>query len=238
MASLDRQFHDLLRAHLGRTGTSGRRFGVEALGDPGFAASLARGRRLGLKTADRVLAFIGTAPLAPAFRREVEAFLTNTGTKAYVLGEQAAGDPSFVERLRRGASFRLATESGRTSAPAMEQGPGAEGRRSRSRAVIALLRKLWRGGSGSVAELCLCREDPRRESHPTIMVESKAGIERVARVLGAVEGWVRSCRCRRSSPDRRRLGRRCEYGTSCPRTAREMARRRSVRRHPSRRVLP
>ena len=52
---------------------------------------------------------MGHAPVAPAFRREVEAFLNVTGTKGYVFGELAAGDPCFVERLRRGASFRLAT---------------------------------------------------------------------------------------------------------------------------------
>ena len=109
MASLDRQLRALLGAFLADTGTSARRFGVEALGDPGFMASLARGRGLGLRTVDRLLAFMGHAPVAPAFRREVEAFLTATGTKGYVLGELAAGDPSFVDRLRRGASFRLST---------------------------------------------------------------------------------------------------------------------------------
>ena len=109
MASLDRQFRALLRSHLERTGTSGRRFGVEALKDPGFVASLARGRRLGLKTVDTLLAFMGYPPLGAAFRREVEAFLRVTGTKAYVLGEVVLNDATFVDRLRRGASLRLAT---------------------------------------------------------------------------------------------------------------------------------
>ena len=109
MATLDDKLHDLLDAFLERSGTSARRFGVEALGDPGFMASLGKGRRPGLRTVDRLLAFMGLAPAGDAFRREVEAFLGVTGTKAYVLGELAAGDPSFVERLRRGASFRLDT---------------------------------------------------------------------------------------------------------------------------------
>ena len=109
MTRLDTELRALVRAHLERSGLSGRRFGAEALGDPGFVASLAKGRRLTLKTADRVLAFVGAAPIGDAFRREVEAFLTTSGTKVYVLGEQAARDPSFVERLRRGASFRLET---------------------------------------------------------------------------------------------------------------------------------
>ena len=60
---------------------SGRRFGEVALGDPGFVASLARGRSLRLDTADRLLVFMGEAPIGPAFRREVEAFLAVTRTK-------------------------------------------------------------------------------------------------------------------------------------------------------------
>ncbi|MDE0048734.1 MAG: helix-turn-helix domain-containing protein [Rhodospirillales bacterium] len=109
MANLDQDFRDLLDAFLVRSGTSGRRFGLEALNDPGFVASLRKGRQLGLRTTDRLLAFMGFAPLGPAFRREVEAFLGETGTKGYVLGEFVLNDPSFVDRLRRGASFRLAT---------------------------------------------------------------------------------------------------------------------------------
>ena len=109
MTHLDRQFRALLGAFLDETGTGPRRFGVEALGDPCFMASLERGRCPGLRTVDRLLAFMGLAPIGPAFRREVEAFLGTTGTKGYVFGELAAGDPSFVDRLRRGASFRLGT---------------------------------------------------------------------------------------------------------------------------------
>lgn len=109
MTPLDTHLRDAVDAHLKRSGMSGWRFGRDVLGDPGFVASLKRGRRLGLKSADRVLAAMGAAPVGPAFRREVEAFLEHSRTKPYVLGEQAAGDPSFVERLRRGVSFRLVT---------------------------------------------------------------------------------------------------------------------------------
>ena len=52
---------------------------------------------------------MGEAPIGSAFRREVEAFLSETRTKAYLLGLDAAGDPSFVARLRRGVWPRLAT---------------------------------------------------------------------------------------------------------------------------------
>ena len=95
--------------YIARHRMSGRRFGEAALGDPGFTASLSRGRSLRLDTADRLLVFMGEAPIGPAFRREVEAFLEFTRTKAYLLGLDGAGDPSFVARLRRGVSPRLVT---------------------------------------------------------------------------------------------------------------------------------
>ena len=109
MTPLDDKLRDAVDAHLKRSDTSGRRFGRDALNDPGFVASLKRGRRLTLGTADKVLAEIGAPLIGPAFRREVEAFLVHSGTKPYVFGELAAGDPSFVERLRRCVSFRLVT---------------------------------------------------------------------------------------------------------------------------------
>ena len=92
-----------------RHGMSARRFGTEAMGDPGFVGSLARGRPLRLHTADRALAFMGRPPLEPLLRAEVEAFLAVSGTKASVLGEEAVGNPAFVGRLRRGASPYLGT---------------------------------------------------------------------------------------------------------------------------------
>ncbi len=109
MARLDDQFRTALRAYLSQRGISGRRFGRKVLGDPGFVASVDRGRRIGLRTADRVLAFMGEPTIGPAFRREVEAFLCHRGAKAYVLGQETTGDFSFVKRLRKGDSFRLET---------------------------------------------------------------------------------------------------------------------------------
>ena len=79
------------------------------MGDPGFVGSLARGRSLRLRTADRALAFMGRPPLEPLLKAEVEAFLAVSGTKASVLGEEALGDRAFVGRLRRGASPHLET---------------------------------------------------------------------------------------------------------------------------------
>ena len=99
----------LLDAYRARTGCSARRLGAEALNDPGLASTLKRGRTLRLSSADRLLVFIGEAPLGARFRREVEAFLAVTRTKRAVFGHAAAGDPSFAARLMGGASPTLAT---------------------------------------------------------------------------------------------------------------------------------
>ena len=109
MATLDTDIRQRVRDHLARKGISARRFGEEALADSGFVASLKRGRSPRLDTADKVLAFMGEEPIGPVFRREVEAFLGVIRTKASVLGSEAVRNRSFVGRLRRGVSPRLAT---------------------------------------------------------------------------------------------------------------------------------
>ena len=48
-------------------------------------------------------------PIGPTFRSEVEAFLSETGIGERKFGSKAAGDPSFVTRLRSGATSRLST---------------------------------------------------------------------------------------------------------------------------------
>ena len=83
--------------------------GRRVLGDPGSVFLQERGRSVRLGTADRVLVFMGLAPLGPGFRREVEAFLEVTGTKASVLTEEAAGNRSLVGRLRKEVSPTLRT---------------------------------------------------------------------------------------------------------------------------------
>jgi len=109
MNELTTHFRDAVRSYLDRTGTAPARLGLDALGDPSFVHRLMRGREPRLDTADRVLAFMGEAPVGPAFRAEVDGFVAVTRTKPYVLGHEAAGDPSFVARLRRGSSPRLDT---------------------------------------------------------------------------------------------------------------------------------
>ena len=106
---LDERLRRSIALWRARRGMSARRFGVGALGIPGFVGLQARGRPLRVDTADRVLAFMGYPALGPLLRAEVEAFLAVSGTKLSILGEEAVGNPSFVGRLRRGASPYLAT---------------------------------------------------------------------------------------------------------------------------------
>lgn len=109
MTTLDATLRRIIAACCHRRGISARRFGQLAIADAGLGARLAQGRSPRLETVDRLLTFIGAEPIGPAFTREVDAFLEATGTKRSVLGAGAARDPSFVSRLRRGASPRLAT---------------------------------------------------------------------------------------------------------------------------------
>ena len=103
---------------MAREHVSGRRFGEVSLGVPGLVAQLRRGRSLQLRTADRLLAFMGMEPVGPAFRREVDAFLAATGLKMSLFGEMAAGDPSFVAGSA-GARHRYCVGG---------PGPGVDGR--------------------------------------------------------------------------------------------------------------
>ena len=98
-----------VESYMARHRLSARRFGQLALRDPGFVAALIRGRSLRLDTADRLLIFMGHAPIRPHFQRELNAFLQITRMKPYMLGIYALGDPSFTLRLRAGRSPRLKT---------------------------------------------------------------------------------------------------------------------------------
>ena len=109
MIKLDKAFYWTVEAYLCRHEMSPASFGQRSLGDRRFVADLARGRSPSLRTADKVLVFMGFAPLGRAFVDEVEAFLAITGIKSSELGYAATGNPSFVNRLRRGTSPRLTT---------------------------------------------------------------------------------------------------------------------------------
>ena len=108
-ATLDENFRRTVLAHLKRSRRSASQLGRLALGDPDFVCRLGKGRSISLRTADRVLRFMGEATIGPMFRREVEAFIRVTGTGRANLGHKAAGDPGFVSRLKNGSSLRLST---------------------------------------------------------------------------------------------------------------------------------
>ena len=57
-----------------------------------------------LDTADRIRDFIGDVSFRWMFCWEVEAFLVVTGLKPWAVGYESVCQPSFVDRLRAGAS--------------------------------------------------------------------------------------------------------------------------------------
>ncbi len=103
------EFRDKVLGQASRTGMSDSRFGVMATGDPSLVRRLRRGGAPRLGTVDRVLAFLGEAPVAPAFLLEVEAFVEVTRTKESEFSREASGNQSFLTQLRRGALPRLDT---------------------------------------------------------------------------------------------------------------------------------
>ena len=199
MTPLDDRLRDAVLAFLKHSGTSGRRFGREALRDPGFVASLKRGRRLTLSTADRVLAAMGEPPLGPAFGREVEAFLVRSGTKPYVMGERAAGDPSFVERLHRGVSFRLVTVD---KVRAWMAGQADAACREAMARAVAGVRLLAREGEDS---------DPQGESDMNHEESPHLSARKAAAWLGLSARTLHRLREEGGGPDHYRFGHRILY---------------------------
>ena len=85
---------------------------------------------------------------------EIEAALKERGLRSRIHRKGRRNKP-LSEREKQGiAGAGPLTGAGNGTVPC------AEGPRSRSRAVAALLRSLGRGGSGIDAQLCLCAEDP------------------------------------------------------------------------------
>ncbi len=196
--TLDDHLRGAVTAWRERQGVSGRRFGADALGDPGFASTLARGRSVRLATADRVLAFIGHPPLGPAFRLELETYLAVSGTKLSILGEEALGDPSFVGRFRRGVSPRLTTVDrvrAWTAAHATEEEVRAI--RARLAETAPAVHPLARPGAGG--------EGMNRHAGDCLSEREAA-----AR-LGISPGVLGSCRARGEGPAFRRIGNRLRY---------------------------
>ena len=109
MATLDDSIRQAVQAYLARTGMNERKLGAFAAGDPSLVPRLMAGGSTKLHTADALLRYMDEPPIGPQFASEVEAFLTDTGIGERQFGSRAAGDPSFVMKLRNGAGLRLYT---------------------------------------------------------------------------------------------------------------------------------
>ena len=94
-----------MRDCLRREGNSRTRFGRTVLGVPRFVDKrLNGGGSVKLDMAVRIRDFIGEMSFRWMFCWEVEAFLVVTGLKPWAVGYQSVCQPSFVDRLRAGAS--------------------------------------------------------------------------------------------------------------------------------------
>ena len=109
MATLDDSIRQAVQAYLAHTGMNERKLGAFAAGDPSLVPRLMAGGSTTLHTADALLRYMDEPPIGPEFAREVEAFLSETGIGERQFGSRAAGDPSFVTKLRNGAGLRLYT---------------------------------------------------------------------------------------------------------------------------------
>ena len=101
--SFDAAFRDTVWRFLERRGMTAHAFGA-AVNDPMLAGRLKDRRPIRLDTADKGFGFMGEPLLRGLYLQEIEGYLQITGTKAYVLGQEAAGDRSYVKRLREGLS--------------------------------------------------------------------------------------------------------------------------------------
>lgn len=109
MATLDETIRQAVQAYLARTGMNERKLGAFAAGDPSLVPRLMAGGSTKLHTADALLRYMDEPPIGPKFASQVEAFLSETGIGERQFGSKAAGDSSFMTKLRNGAGLRLYT---------------------------------------------------------------------------------------------------------------------------------
>ena len=131
MATLDDLVRQAVEAYLSHSQMSERRLGAFAVGDPSMVPRLMTGASIRLDKADQLLCYMNEAPIGPGFVSEVEAFLSESGIGHRRFGSLAAGDPSFVRKLRTGASPRLSAVEQvqawmRANRSAFEHTPGAQ----------------------------------------------------------------------------------------------------------------
>ena len=109
MTTLEDSIRQAIEAYLARSQLSERKLSAFAVGDPTLIPRFKASGSMRLDNADELLSYMNEEPIGPAFRSEVEAFLSESGIGERKFGGKAAGDPAFVTRLRRGATLRLST---------------------------------------------------------------------------------------------------------------------------------
>ena len=108
MATIEESIRRAVRAYLESSELNERKLSAFAVGDPALIPRLMAGGSMRLHTADALLSYIEEPPIGPKFISEVEAFLSETTIEQHKFGSMAAGDASFVTKLRSGA-LRLST---------------------------------------------------------------------------------------------------------------------------------
>ena len=110
-----------------------------------------------------------------ALKEQLEAA---TGERIAALEASSRTRRRGVSRTGHGTGCRPRERCIRIAGPGPDAGDGAvpcaEGARPRFGAVAAFVRSPERGGSGIDAELCLCGENPLRESRPGVMLQTEA----------------------------------------------------------------
>ena len=109
MTTLEDSIRQAIEAYLARSQLSERKLSAFAVGDPALIPRVRAGGSMRLDTADQLLTYMNEEPIGPAFRSDVEAFLSETGIGEEMFGAASVGDPSFVTKLQSGTPPRLST---------------------------------------------------------------------------------------------------------------------------------
>ena len=202
--SFDDALRESVRSYLGREGMSRTRFGRTVLGDPHFVDKrLNGGGSVKLDTADRIRESIGEMPFRRAFCWEVEAFLVVTGLKPWTVGSQSVCQPSFVQRLRAGASPYLSTVD-RVRGWMRTQARPAE--RRDILAAVAEAMSCPVGTEPRFSPIRGPRGDASMDGHPTLLTTEAA-----AAWLGLSPRTLQCYRMRGEGPRFRKIGRWVRY---------------------------
>lgn len=109
MTTFEDSIRQAIEAYLARSQLSERKLSAFAVGDPAIIPRFRTGGSMRLDTADQLLTYMNEEPIGPTVLSEVEAFLSKTGIGERRFGMAAAGDPSFLTKLRSRPSPRLST---------------------------------------------------------------------------------------------------------------------------------